>query len=48
MKIGVIGNGFVGKATQILNGKNINLMVYDIDPSKCLPKKYNNGFNVKM
>ena len=38
MKIGVIGNGFVGKATQILNGKNINLMVYDIDPSKCLPK----------
>ena len=38
MKIGVIGNGFVGKATQILNGENINLMVYDIDPSKCLPK----------
>lgn len=41
MKIGVIGNGFVGKATQILNSPSINLLVYDIDESKCFPKKTN-------
>ena len=37
MKIGVIGNGFVGKATQILKSESISIIVYDIDPSKCVP-----------
>ena len=37
MKIGVIGNGFVGKATRILECKGIELMVYDIVPDLCLP-----------
>ena len=38
MKIGVIGNGFVGKATQLLKGNNIEMLVYDIDPEKSIPK----------
>jgi len=38
MQIGVIGNGFVGKATQLLKGNNINMLVYDIDPEKSIPK----------
>lgn len=37
MKIGVIGNGFVGKATRILGCQDIELMVYDIVPELCLP-----------
>ena len=40
MKIGVIGNGFVGKATQLLKGNNIEMLVYDIDPNKCIPKNF--------
>jgi nucleotide sugar dehydrogenase len=40
MKIGVIGNGFVGKATQLLKGDNIEMLVYDIDPNKCIPKNF--------
>lgn len=41
MNIGVIGNGFVGKATQILNTQHINLIVYDKDPTKCIPLNAN-------
>ncbi len=37
MKIGVIGNGFVGKATRILECAEIQLCVYDIVPDLCLP-----------
>lgn len=37
MKIGVIGNGFVGKATQILGCADIELAIYDIDPALCSP-----------
>ena len=37
MKIGIIGNGFVGKATNILENKNVNLVIYDIDPNLCVP-----------
>ena len=37
MKIGIIGNGFVGKATRILSCKDIDLCVYDIVPELCLP-----------
>jgi nucleotide sugar dehydrogenase len=37
MKIGIIGNGFVGKATNILENDNVELVIYDIDPKLCSP-----------
>jgi UDPglucose 6-dehydrogenase len=37
MKVGIIGNGFVGQATQLLEGDNVELLVYDIVPEKCRP-----------
>jgi UDPglucose 6-dehydrogenase len=39
MSFAIIGNGFVGKATQILakNNSNLNMLIYDIDPEKCHP-----------
>ena len=37
MNIGIIGNGFVGQATQILKCEKNHLFIYDIDPSKCSP-----------
>jgi UDP-glucuronate decarboxylase len=37
MNILVIGFGFVGKATYLLNNKDINIFVYDINPSLCDP-----------
>jgi UDPglucose 6-dehydrogenase len=39
MSFAIIGNGFVGKATQILaeNNANLKMMIYDIDPQKCQP-----------
>ena len=37
MRIGIIGNGFVGKATKILECDKIQLMVYDIIPELCFP-----------
>lgn len=38
MKIGIIGNGFVGQATMLLQNPEVNILVYDIDPNKCIPK----------
>ena len=38
MIIGVIGNGFVGKATTQLKCKDIELLAYDINPEACEPK----------
>ena len=38
MIIGVIGNGFVGKATTILKCKDIDILAYDINPEACEPK----------
>ena len=38
MIIGVIGNGFVGKATTQLRCKEIELLAYDINPDSCEPK----------
>jgi nucleotide sugar dehydrogenase len=36
--IGIIGNGFVGKATRLLMDEKIGkTLVYDIDPKKCEP-----------
>lgn len=37
MKIGIVGNGFVGKATKLLEGNNIDVIVYDINPTLCEP-----------
>ena len=32
MKIGIIGNGFVGNATMQLKCKDIEVMAYDLNP----------------
>ena len=37
MIIGIIGNGFVGKATTQLKCKGIELLAYDINPEACEP-----------
>ena len=37
MSFAIIGNGFVGQATKILQTKNTKMLVYDIDPNKCEP-----------
>jgi len=37
MRIGVIGNGFVGKATNQLKCKDIEVLSYDINPDACFP-----------
>jgi UDPglucose 6-dehydrogenase len=37
MIIGIIGNGFVGKATQQLKCKDIEILAYDINPELCDP-----------
>ena len=38
MKIGIIGNGFVGKATTQLKCIDIDLIAYDTNPEACDPK----------
>ena len=38
MNIGIIGNGFVGKATNLLKSKDINTLIYDINKNLCFPK----------
>jgi hypothetical protein len=37
MKIGIIGNGFVGKATKLLACLEVSVIVYDIRPEACEP-----------
>jgi UDP-glucuronate decarboxylase len=37
MKIGIVGNGFVGKATKLLKTDNIDIIVYDIRKEACEP-----------
>jgi nucleotide sugar dehydrogenase len=37
MIIGIIGNGFVGKATYQLKCEEINILAYDINPNLCDP-----------
>lgn len=37
MNIGIIGNGFVGKSTNVLKNKDVNIMCYDINPKLCIP-----------
>ena len=41
MNILIIGFGFVGKATYLLNNKDINVYVYDINPDLCIPLSIN-------
>lgn len=38
MLIGLIGNGFVGRATSILKSKDVHIRIYDIIPEECSPK----------
>jgi UDP-glucuronate decarboxylase len=38
MRIGIIGNGFVGEATGLLACDDVELLVYDRDPTRCCPK----------
>ena len=38
MKIGIIGNGYVGNATKLLVSKDNNLFIYDINPKLCSPE----------
>jgi UDPglucose 6-dehydrogenase len=38
MIIGIIGNGFVGKATCQLQCKDIKILAYDLNPDFCSPK----------
>ena len=37
MKVGIIGNGFVGKATRLLECDDIQILTYDIVPDLCNP-----------
>jgi UDPglucose 6-dehydrogenase len=37
INIGVIGNGFVGKATKLLECENINILAYDKSSEQCEP-----------
>jgi len=41
MKILLIGFGFVGKATYLLNNKDITVYVFDINPELCIPNNIN-------
>jgi len=38
MKIGIVGNGFVGRATYLLTCKDIEIIVYDKNPKLCHPE----------
>tara|TARA_Y100000310_G_scaffold332121_1_gene407098 strand:+ start:289 stop:1140 length:852 start_codon:yes stop_codon:yes gene_type:complete len=37
MRIGIVGNGYVGKATALLKCLDVNVVIYDKDPDKCMP-----------
>lgn len=37
MKIGIVGNGFVGKATRLLENKHDTFITYDKSPELCTP-----------
>ena len=38
LNIGIVGNGFVGQATSLFETKDTNIIIYDIDSSKCKPQ----------
>lgn len=37
ISVGIIGNGFVGNATSQFKNDDINVLIYDIAPNKCIP-----------
>jgi UDPglucose 6-dehydrogenase len=37
MKIGIVGGGFVGSATALLECAEIEVIIYDLDPARCKP-----------
>lgn len=37
MKIGIVGGGFVGSATALLECSDIQVIIYDLDPTRCKP-----------
>ncbi len=37
MRIGIVGGGFVGGATALLSCADIDVVTYDLDPSRCSP-----------
>ena len=39
IKIGIIGGGFVGKATSGFHSSHTQVMIYDLQPQLCLPKE---------
>ena len=34
MKIGIVGNGYVGQATALLQSENVKALIWDVDPKK--------------
>jgi nucleotide sugar dehydrogenase len=38
LKIGIVGNGYVGKATRLFACDNVECLVYDKEPKRCDPK----------
>jgi UDPglucose 6-dehydrogenase len=36
--VGIIGNGFVGNATSQFKNESVDVIIYDIEPSKCVPE----------
>jgi UDPglucose 6-dehydrogenase len=37
MRIGIVGGGFVGSATALLECKDIDVVIYDMNPARCKP-----------
>ena len=37
MKIGIVGGGFVGSATSLLECDDIEVLIYDLDKTRCKP-----------
>lgn len=50
MKLGIIGNGFVGKATRQLACDELEILSYDLNPDLCVPKNIslNDLINCKL
>ncbi len=38
MKTGIIGNGYVGRATSLLKNRNVDVLIYDTNDEKCSPR----------
>ena len=43
MKIGIVGNGYVGGATALLKNRSVEVLIYDIEPDKCTPRGLSMG-----